>query len=226
MDLQRLYNKNRQLIWATVVGITSFRLFHYSQLLFYIPIKLDPENSFILSWNLALFVYLGMIFYMMLRTDHEKMLQRSKSEYEKKPVMLALVTMASITSMVTIINELGLAAKSEGTQATFHVCLTLSTIVASWLCIHTIFALYYAHFYYHDDHDSEYPLDFPHDSKPDYFDFIYFSFGIGTSAQSSDVAFVSKILRRVGTLHSLLSYFFNTAILALLMDMVGSLLHH
>ena len=79
MDLQRLYNKNRQLIWATVVGIGSFWLFHYSQLLVYIPIKLDPENSFILSWNLALFVYLGMIFYMMLRTDHEKMLQRSKS---------------------------------------------------------------------------------------------------------------------------------------------------
>lgn len=225
MEFGKLYDKNRQLIWGLVSGIASFLLFRFTSFAELLPIDIKDTTAYILSWNIALLVYLGMMCHMMITTEHQKMVQRSKSEYEKKSVMLVLVVVAAISSVVAIVKELGVASHAKGMPFAFHVGLTLSTIVLSWLFIHTLFGLYYAHFYYHDEHDDDYPLDFPHDSRPDYFDFIYFAFGIGVSGQTSDVSFVSKILRRVGTAHSVLSFFFNTAILALMIEMAASLVN-
>ena len=96
-------------------------------------------------------------------------------------------------------------------------------MVVSWLFIHTLFALYYAHAYYEAENDSVYPLDFPYEDKPDYWDFVYFAFGIGATNATADISFTSKKLRRMGTFHSVLSFFFNVAVLALMIEMSASL---
>lgn len=225
MNIDKIYQKNRQLVWGFIAGILSFLLFRFTPVLSYLPLDFDEERVYIFSWNIAIMVYLGMMVSMMMHTDHEKIVKRSKSEYEKKRVMLILVFLATISSVVAIVAELGTAANASGLQAFIHVGITLLTIVNSWMFIHTMFALYYAHFYYHDSHDDDHPLDFPHDSQPDYFDFIYFAFGIGATGQTSDISFTNKVLRRIGTVHSVLAFFFNTAILALMIELAASLIN-
>ena len=58
---------------------------------------------------------------------------------------------------------------------------------------------------------------------PDYGDFFYFAAVIGSSGQSADVAFVGKPMRRIGTLHCVLAFLFNTTVLALLINIGASL---
>ena len=66
-------------------------------------------------------------------------------------------------------------------------------------------------------------LEFPRDESPDYGDFFYFAAVIGTSGQTADVSFVSKPMRRIGALHCILAYLFNTTVLALLINIGASM---
>nr|WP_196296303.1 DUF1345 domain-containing protein [Moraxella bovoculi] len=66
----------------------------------------------------------------------------------------------------------------------FHLAVTFGTLVMAWLFIRTLFALYYAHGYYDANNNEHYPLDFPYENSPDYWDFMYFSLGIGASGQT------------------------------------------
>lgn len=92
--------------------------------------------------------------------------------------------------------------------------------------MHTMFALHYAHGYYRDDcQDANLEqaggLDFPQDTQPDYWDFLYFSFVIGMTCQVSDVQVVSKAMRKLALGHGILTFFFNTVILALSINIIA-----
>ena len=96
--------------------------------------------------------------------------------------------------------------------------LAILSIVCSWGLVHTVFTLRYAHLFYGDDPtQTKRPggLDFPHEPEPDYLDFAYFSFVIGMTSQVSDVAIGSKPMRRPALVHGVLSFLFNTIIIAL-----------
>ncbi len=58
-------------------------------------------------------------------------------------------------------------------------------------------------------------LDFPGTDKPDPWDFLYFAFVIGMTAQVSDVTTASAKMRKVVLVHSIGAFFYNTIILAL-----------
>ena len=118
-----------------------------------------------------------------------------------------------------------------GLQAdlTVHLILTLGTVIFSWMLVHTVFGLRYAHMFYGDSDDPTLArhaggLEFPGQHPPNYFDFAYFSFVIGMTCQVSDVQITSRKMRRLTLLHSVLSFGFNTVILALLINTVSSLL--
>ena len=100
--------------------------------------------------------------------------------------------------------------------------LAILTIVLSWIVVHTTFALHYAHDYYSGTQAGG--LAFPGDDKPDYWDFVYFSFVVGMTAQVSDVGITSKAIRRTATAHGVISFFFNTALLALTINIAASAL--
>jgi uncharacterized membrane protein len=103
--------------------------------------------------------------------------------------------------------------------------MAVATILLSWLFVHTMFSLHYAHEYYGERRDGKIGgLRFPHDDKPDYRDFLYFSLVIGMTSQVSDVAIESKVLRRVAAIHGVLSFFFNLVVLALTVNMVSNLI--
>jgi uncharacterized membrane protein len=112
---------------------------------------------------------------------------------------------------------------------TVYLILTLGTVIFSWMLVHTVFGLRYAHMYYGDSDDPTLDrhaggLEFPGQHPPNYFDFAYYAFVVGMTCQVSDVQITSRKMRRLTLLHSVLSFGFNTVILALLINTVSSLL--
>jgi uncharacterized membrane protein len=97
-------------------------------------------------------------------------------------------------------------------------------VVSSWCLTHTVYTLRYAHLYYRDDATGEGGLTFPGEDCPNYFDFAYFAFTVGMCFQVSDVVICSAAIRRAVLGHSLLSFAYNTAILALALNLLFGLL--
>ena len=92
----------------------------------------------------------------------------------------------------------------------------------SWSFIQTIFALHYAHEFYAERNGAGGGLIFPEDPTPDYWDFVYFSFGIGTAAQVADVMVTSRRIRRTVILHSMVAFVFNVTVLALMVNLASA----
>ena len=99
------------------------------------------------------------------------------------------------------------------------------TFAASWLLVHTSFALHYAHAHYVAmDRDPSAPLQFPLQDAPAYMDFLYFSMVIGMTSQTADVAICSTRMRRLVMAHGMIAFVFNTTLLALTINVAASLL--
>jgi uncharacterized membrane protein len=94
------------------------------------------------------------------------------------------------------------------------ILMSLAAVGTAWALTHTAYTLRYAHLYYRDDGDGEGGLSFPGDGKPAYLDFAYFAFTIGICFQTSDVAITSRVIRRAVMAHAVLSFAYNTTIVA------------
>jgi uncharacterized membrane protein len=120
------------------------------------------------------------------------------------------------------------ATKGHADTVTSHILLAMAAVIVSWWLVHTIFAIRYAHLYYEtvtDDNKNKVVggLQFPEEKEPDYLDFVYFSFVIGMTFQVSDVEISSRNIRRLAWLHGLISFAFNTAIVALSINVISGL---
>lgn len=138
-------------------------------------------------------------------------------------VFMLLTAVASLLAVVLL-----LSSSKEVDHATriTHVGLAVAAVLLAWLLVHTVFALRYAHLYY-DDSPGREPggLEFPGGEKqPDYFDFAYYSFVIGMTAQTADIGITGRLMRRLTLLHGLLAFTFNTAIVALSINGLAGLL--
>jgi uncharacterized membrane protein len=179
----------------------------------------------LVGWNTGAWVYLLLIWWMMARAG-DKVRDFADREDESAVLVLITVTIAAIASLAAIILELatakGASGGSVGTAG--HVVLTSLTLIGSWLLVPTIFTLHYARLWFGDD-ASPRALQFPdHPITPDYWDFAYFSFTIAVASQTSDVTVASKRMRRVALAQSLLSFFFNLAVLGLSINIAAGLL--
>jgi len=67
-------------------------------------------------------------------------------------------------------------------------------------------------------------LNFPETERPTYPDFIHFSYIMGTAAQTADIEITNRRMRMLNTLHALLSFGFNTVILAICINVASGLL--
>jgi uncharacterized membrane protein len=163
----------------------------------------------------------------MLTATPETMRRHARQEDIGRLIILSLITIAACASLLAI----GFILHDKGASHKLlflHLTLSLATIVGSWLLVHTIFAFHYANAYYKDNktlNDCKADgLDFPGDIEPDYWDFLYFSFVIGMTSQVSDVQITSRLLRRLTLIHSVLSFFFNTMILAMSINIIAGLI--
>jgi uncharacterized membrane protein len=152
------------------------------------------------------------------------MRQRAQLQDDGQLVILSLVVVSTIASLAAIAGELVVVKDMHGFSKGAHIALAGVTVLSSWAFIQMMFALHYAHDYYAAAcHGRKAGLQFPDDEPPDYGDFFYFASVIGTSGQTADVAFVSKPLRRIGSIHCILAYLFNTTVLALLINIGASM---
>ena len=117
---------------------------------------------------------------------------------------------------------LALIARGDGihNDALLGVAASIG-VVLSWTLLHTGFAQMYEATDIASDQDA---ITFPGNDRPVFLNYLYFSFTIGVAAQTADVAIASPRIRRVALAHSVLAFFFNTAILALAINVGASLL--
>ena len=179
-----------------------------------------------IGWNIAIWLYLFLTLKMMWRLDSTHILQRAQQQDASKWLILFLVFLTLVMCFIAIIVEVNLFAQSEFVRMG-HFILSITTILCAWFFMHTIFAIHYAHDYYLAlQQHQEGGLDFPKTSHPTYPDFLYFSYVIGTSAQTADVSISSQPMRVLNTLHIILAYSFNTTILAICINLVASFIQH
>jgi len=161
----------------------------------------------------------------MWRADVARIRRRAAEQDEGATFILLLSIVATFASLFAVVFALGGAKQGTQYGAASHVLLAIATILLSWTFVHTIFSFHYAHEYYGERGDGQIGgLHFPDDDKPDYRDFLYFSLVIGMTSQVSDVGISSKVIRRVASIHGVLSFFFNLVVLALTVNMVASLI--
>jgi uncharacterized membrane protein len=176
------------------------------------------------AWNAGAMLYVVLAATMMMRSSTQKMRYRAQIQDDGQLTILILCCTAAVASLAAMAFELAVAKETHGFLKGAHVALAGFTVLTSWAFIQIMFTLHYAHTYYAAAcHGRPVGLRFPDDDHPEYGDFFYFSAIIGTSGQTADVPFVSKHMRRIGSLHCILAYLFNTTVLAMLINIAASL---
>ena len=180
------------------------------------------------TYDAFAFVILGLIWVTVTLTPLEQIRKVARRQDVGRTVIFIFVIIVACAALFAVAFLIRSGKPEERYLFSIHLLLALATIVLSWLLMHAVFGLRYAHKYHGDDPNSADKnaggLSFPEDDLPDYRDFAYFSFVIGMTCQVSDVDVTSREMRRLVLLHGILSFGFNTVILALTINTVSSFL--
>ena len=185
---------------------------------FLLPGSLRLATRLLVGWDIFAASYLLLAYAMMLRCDHTHIRRDAILQDDGRFLILLVTAMGAFASMGAIVFELG-----SSHRGAYELTLATATIVLSWAAVHTTFALHYAHDYYRGAKPGG--LQFPSGDErdhADYWDFVYFSFVIGMTAQVSDVGITNKTIRRTATAHGIISFVFNTALVALMVNIAAS----
>ena len=177
--------------------------------------------SAILAWDASVICFLGLTYRVIADRSIDSIRRRAARLDTRAWVMMLLVVAASCVSLFGLALSLHGAEGALPTRPALRLLLAGFTVLGSWSLIHTIFALHYAHLFYGA---AERGLIFPGGGDPDYWDFLYYSFVVGMTCQVSDVQVAAPPLRKLTLVHGVLSFFFNTVILALAVSVGAGLL--
>ncbi len=191
--------------------------------------QLRPASAAIAGWNAAAVVILALDWVTIWTTPQRKIRQLAQQQDFSRFLAFIFVVVTSSVALLAVGFLVSVKRSQSGGHFIIHLLLTLLTVMFSWMLVHTVYGLRYAHAFYGDSDEPGMNrhaggLIFPGDRPPDYFDFAYFSFVIGMTCQVSDVQITSRRMRRITLFHSVLSFGFNTMILALLINTVSGLL--
>ena len=185
----------------------------------------------LLAWNVGTWLYVALVWRMMAQATHHNIRQRARVQDEGQATILLLAIIAATASLGAIVAQLGAVKEMAGMFKALHVTLAAVTIIGSFAFTHIMFPLHYAHEYYAEwRQDPDKPaterggLSFPATPNPHYIDFAYFSFVIGVASQTADVATTSRKMRSIVLVHGILSFFFNTTVLALTINIAAGLI--
>jgi uncharacterized membrane protein len=194
---------------AIAIGIVAF---------FVAPQSLRLVTRLLIGWDVFVAAYLLLVYVMMARCGQAHIRRSAILQDDGSIIILLVGALGAFASIAAIVFELG-----AGHRTPAELALATATIALSWAAVHTTFALHYAHEFYRGAKAGG--LAFPSGDKPeepDYWDFVYFSFVIGMTAQVSDVGITTKTIRRIATAHGIVSFIFNTALVALMVNIAAS----
>jgi uncharacterized membrane protein len=208
MPVRVVYGRPRTFI-SLAIGILVF---------FLLPEARRLPTRLVVAWDVFAALYLVLAFITMLRCDTGHIRRSAIMQDDGRFLLLLLTALGAFASLAAIVFELG---ASKGNPA--GLIFAIVTIALSWTTVHTAFALHYAHEFYRNKKPGglQFPSGDGH-TEADYWDFVYFSFVIGMTAQVSDVGITDKIIRRTATVHGIVSFVFNTALLALMVNIAAS----
>lgn len=188
-------------------------------------IRLATSTCILLGWNAGCTTYLLASWLSARQTSAGDIQKRAIHLSPGRNLILMSVVAGVLAVLFAVATQLSQAKDMHGLVRAAHLALSGLTVLSSWLFTQLAFAMHYAHdFYLERIHERADPLLFPGTTHPQYGDFFYFSSIIGTSGQTADVSFNGSSLRPIGTLHCIISYFFNATVLALSINVLASAL--
>lgn len=190
-----------------------------------LPPAFAVSTRALVTWVAGAGLYLMLAWLMFGRASVEHMRWRARVQDDGAAVVLFLTVAAAVASLAAIVLELSGLKSFPPARQGLHVGLAAATFAASWLLVHTAFALHYAHAYYVlMGRQGGPPLDFPGLDQPVYMDFLYFSMVVGMTSQTADVAIAGTRMRRLVMAHGMIAFVFNTTLLALTVNIAAGLL--
>ena len=214
------FDAHHRFLIALVLGVLGFVV---ASGFFGLPVRV------VVAWNVFATTSVALAWVRILLSNARAAECSARLQDASRRVIFLIVVVAALASLFAV-GALLASAKNLSTGRTAgHVALAVSTVVCSWLLVHTVFTLRYAHLFYRraPGTPADAPgsgLAFPEEKHPGFLDFAYFSFVIGMTCQVSDVQITSRTIRSTALLHGLLSFVFNTVILALCLNLASSLL--
>lgn len=176
-----------------------------------------PEVATVLGWDLAAIAYAGRIWWKLTAISPDTLQSWSADEDEGRWAITLVLAAAAAISFVAIFAMV--SDKSSG----WILALAGFTIVCSWTLLHTVFAAHYAHRCFANGPDKP-GIDFPGDEAPRFVDFAYYAFTVGMTFQVSDTDTKTSAMRQLTVVHGLISFVFNTVIIAISVGVLSGLL--
>jgi uncharacterized membrane protein len=206
-----------RLLMSVLAGIGAFIL---------LPHSLKPAVKWALAWDIGGLVYLAASLQMVFGRTGKHIKARAARVDDNGFVILALILVAILSSFAAITGLAGEAKDAVKSIKLLYLGLAAATLFISWLVTQVVFTIHYAHHHYGERRDAgeHGSLIFPEDDQPDYWDFFYFATSIGATSQTSDVEIRSKSMRRLVTVHAIISFFFNTMVLAITINIAAGLI--
>ncbi|HQT75816.1 MAG TPA: DUF1345 domain-containing protein [Rhodopila sp.] len=215
--LWRVVRSRLRLFIGFLVGIGAW---------LFLPGGLLATTRGIVAWDVGVLVYLLLSAQLFLTATPAHMPANAEAQEEGEWTIFAITLAIVVISFIAVGTEFAAIKRTEPDARGIAVALVAGTLFISWLMSHVTFAYRYAHEFYERQEDGtlDHGLEFPGEPQPDYLDFMYFALVLGMTFQVSDVQITSRKLRRVAALHGLLSFLFNTVILALTVNIAAGLM--
>ena len=222
MSAASIFSPVRKHKWLTIALLAGFAT------AFLFQSKLPENFLLVVAWDAFTSVFLLIAWIGISRSrDEDVRKQAERYDFSDSAVLLLCLcaVMASLGGILWLVES---SAQLNPGLKEYSLGLAVLTVAFSWLFLHTVLGIHYAHAYYWPKQDAAGAhmggLEFPGGEAPDYLDFLYFSFVLGAAAQTSDVAITAKPIRRLVMLHTMLSFVFNTVLLALTVNIASTLL--
>lgn len=198
-------------------------------MLLFAPAWISGTTRNVAAYDAAAVVLIAVFWSVAMHHDPSHTACRAAVEDPGRNVVLALVLGSVGFGLAAAVIILGRGPHvATANERGIIYAVGLLAVLAGWALIHTMFVFRYAHLFYFDSDDdgsAQRGLSFPGTEEPNDFDFAYFSFVIGMTFQVSDVAIKDSGVRRVALLHALISFGYNTTIVALVINLVSGLFH-
>ena len=193
-----------------------------------IPGSFPMATRLLIAWTTFSAVSVILAWIILCTRDPYEVRRTARIQDANATVLFGVVISAAIISLLAVGVLLGSVKSLPKAELGAHVALSVTSVLFSWFLVHTLFALRYAHLYFSDARETERSqvkggLIFPGDDSPNYMDFAYFSFVVGMTCQTSDINIGTSIMRRLTLMHGLIAFCFNTAILAMFVNIVAGL---
>lgn len=189
--------------------------------------RLVPGMRLVAAGDGFFAAYLGFITLLACKANPDFLRRRASFDDEGIAIIVVITLIAIVLSFYSIFNLLG----SSGAPDAIHLVLAIVGVPLGWFTLHTVIAFHYAHLFYGQAKtDGGKRVDigglaFPGGGSPTVVDFLYYSFVVAMTAQVSDVQVETTAMRRLTLIHGIASFFFNTVILALAVNVAAGLSH-